>query len=413
MRIKKLQISIATKQLLANLLPLLADPPDLLWLLVSDDMYQAANEFLRYTQKLTALSNMKVELKTGLPDSPFNAIEEFGLELATQLDQQYADWVKTYNITGGTKLMAVALTSIFTEAGFNQIYIDTVNNRIEQIFPKRDRFPLPDLLNTKTYLEAHDMTWRKAQSDDSAWFNDALLREAATFNFAKAVAKTEGAGDFLSVLNQQLALALNKHKQLEQPQIDLRFIPVAFQDVFASLADADFIDYQREEKRIYLRSEASHRYLSGAWLEEYFYLVAQRASLTDFHSGIAITDNYDNYDTKKNIRNELDGVATYGNRVLLVECKTSSFGKDQTKDGNIVYKLDSIAHQVGGIFFTPLLLSAQPLDNTTSANRNVYTTARANAADIQVVAGKDLLKLEPAMKYWMKNGRWPSNLKNF
>lgn len=406
---KKLQISIATKQPLANLLPLLADTPDLLWLLVSDDMQQAADEFLRYTQKLPALANMKVELKTGLPDSPFNAIGEFALELASQLDEQYADWVKTYNITGGTKLMAVALTSIFTEEGFHQIYIDTANNRIEQIFPKGASFALPDLLDTRTYLEAHDMTWRRAQSDDSEWLSSVLAREPATFHFAKAVARTENAGDFLSMMNQQLANALNKHKQLEQPQIDLRFVPAAFQDVFATLSDANFIDYEKEEKRIYLRSEESHRYLSGAWLEEYFYLVAQRAGLTDFHSGIAITDNYD---SKKNIRNELDGVATYGNRVLLVECKTSSFGKDQTKDSSIVYKLDSIAHQVGGIFFTPLLLSAQPLDHTTSANRDVYTTARANAADIQVMAGKDLLKLEAALKYWMKNGRWPVSLKD-
>jgi Holliday junction resolvase len=209
------------------------------------------------------------------------------------------------------------------------------------------------------------------------------------------------------MLNQQLALAINKYKQLEQPQIDLRFIPSAFQDVFIALTDANFIDYDRIDQRIYLRSENSHRYLSGAWLEEYFYLVAKRAGLIDVHSGIEITDNFD---TKKNIRNELDGVATQGNRVLLVECKTSSFGKDQTKDSSIVYKLDSIAHQVGGIFFTTLLLSAQQLDHTTSSNRDVYTTARANAADIRVVAGKDLLKLEAALKYWVSHRRWPSDL---
>lgn len=402
-----LQIAIATKQPLANLLPLLVSPPDKLWLLISEDMRQAADEFVRFIQKVPALATMAVELKVGLPDSPYFAIQEYGVELAAELEQEYENWLKTYNVTGGTKLMAVALTGIFNEKGYRQIYVNTANNQIEEIFPLGQSTELPNLLDTKTYLEAHDVTWRKADSDELQWQQQVTLRESSTLKFAKAIAKAEKANHFLSMLNQQLASAATK-KEILNPQIDLSFIPSAFNDVFQSLAQVEFIDYDKDYKRIYLKSMASHRYLSGAWLEEYFYLIAKRAGLVDIHAGIDITDNFDN---KKDIRNEIDGAATHANRVLLVECKTSSFGKDQQKDSSIVYKLDSLANQVGGIFHTSLLLSAQPLDHTTSNNRAVYTTARANAADISVIAGVNLLKLEPALKTWMSTGRWPLDAK--
>lgn len=399
-----LQIAIATKQPLANLLPLLCSPPQILWLLVSEDMRQAADEFVRFVNKVPSLAQMNVVLKHALPDSPYLAIEDFGLDLAAELAQHYSGWNKIYNVTGGTKLMAVALTGIFNEQGFKQIYVNTASNQIEQLFPRGESTLLPNLLDTKTYLEAHDVTWRKAESDAEGWLDNVNCRESATLKLATAVAKDHNANHFLSMLNQSLVLAVNKTGQLHNPQLDLNFIPDKFAKAFQELEESGSIDFDKDNKRIYLKSAASHRYLSGAWLEEYFYLVARRAGLTDIHSGIDITDNFD---SKKDIRNEIDGAATYGNRVLLVECKTSAFGKDQQKDSNIVYKLDSLSHQIGGIFHTSLLLSAQPLDHITSNKRAVYTTARANAADIVVVAGADLLHLELALKAWMATGRWP------
>lgn len=400
---KKLHIAIATKQPLANLLPLLDDPPELLWLLVSNDMNQAAAEFINFINKVPALAGTTVVQKKGLPDSPYLDIESFGLDLAAELEEHYSGWHKTYNVTGGTKLMAVALTGIFKEDSFSQLYVNTASNQIEQLYPHKESKTLAHMLNTRIYLEAHDVTWRKADSDSEDWKAQIEHRQAATRKLANAIAKESKANDFLSMLNQQLAKALTADKKLVQPQIDLSFIPPQFKEALSKLAEADIIDIELNNKRLYLKSIASHRYLSGGWLEEYFYLTAKKVGLTDIHSGIHITDNFD---SKKDIRNELDSALSHANRLLLVECKTSAFGKDQQKDSNIVYKLDSLAHQIGGIFHTPLLLSAQPLDHTTSKNRQVFTTARANAADIHVLAGADIIKLEDALKWWMMHGKW-------
>lgn len=92
------------------------------------------------------------------------------------------------------------------------------------------------------------------------------------------------------------------------------------------------------------------------------------------------------------MRNELDCVAAHRNRLLLVECKTG--GLDEA--AGVVYKLDSIAHDMG-LFQQRLLVSARPLSEA--------ARARAQAGGIALVEAAQLGQLRDTVRQWMENRR--------
>lgn len=59
------------------------------------------------------------------------------------------------------------------------------------------------------------------------------------------------------------------------------------------------------------------------------------------------------------IENEFDALVVSRHRLLVIECKTSQFGRNASRDANYVYKLTQLSRGVGGIMSRSLLLSAR------------------------------------------------------
>ncbi len=142
-------------------------------------------------------------------------------------------------------------------------------------------------------------------------------------------------------------------------------------------------------EEIYFHDPEAAEYLSGRWLEEYVWHAVKDAVPEEVKAGAEFTDMAH---PREDVRNELDGIAAHRNRLLLIECKTARL--DEGAD--VVYKLDSIAHDMG-LFQQRLLVSARPLDDK--------TRARAKAEDIAIVEAAGLKQLRDSVKNWMENRR--------
>lgn len=400
----KIHILIVTGQAMANYLPVLLEKAGLLALLVSDSMQQKAAELSKKIQHTPELTGTQLQLYPGLPDSQLAAIQEYGLKIRMALEEAYPNAQFVYDLTGGSKLMALALASVFQDKQYRQVYLNTDHNQMEVVYPSGENaIALPALVDSKSQLESNGFTWRKAQSASAEWRDSVNTRRDLSFNFATLLGRhTDMMQNFIRQLNRAASLS----QQAQQPVQQLNYLPRGLYPLMVQLTEAGLIDWAEDnDKTLYFCSDDAIRYLNGGWLEEYFYLVAQQTGIADSHTGVEVTNNFD---PKADIRNEIDGVCSVNNRLLLVECKTAKLGGNDEKDAQILYKLSAIANQLGGQYCTRLLLAALPVDHTTKDQREVKITKRANADDIQVVAGPDILHLKQYLQHWQQYGRWPA-----
>lgn len=399
----KIHIAVATDQTMANLIPILAEPADQLILLVSAEMLPKVDSQIKAIKRHPRLTALDIQVRQNMPSSSVEAIQEFALNLLGELEQLNTEII--FNLAGGTKLMTLALYQVFSEPNIRQIYPNTSHNKIEILWPKKQEpVPLPDLLDAKAYLQTNGVTWRSAISEQAEWVSMVSDRQKMTFMLANQLAKaTETTEKLIRQLNEAGAHALNKQQKLSNPEQSLNYVNRAMFTLLQTLAEHGMLYWDEQQPNdIEFCSEASVRYITGGWLEEYFFLVAKQVGLTDSHCSVQITDDID---AKANVRNELDGVIAHNNRLLLVECKTAKLGKDEFKDANIIYKSDSINKRIGGQYSTNLLLSALPLDHTTKDNREVKITARAQGVGIKILAGSAILNLKNWLQNWKETGK--------
>lgn len=354
------------------------------------------------------LSNVTIKCFPDLPDSNIRAIEDYALNVSEQLEALYPEAEFIYDLTGGSKLMAIALAAVFTGDNYSQIYLNTENNLLEYVEPRdKPSEQLNTLIDAKTYLTINGATWRHALSENLDWQDKIAARQLLTMNFAKMLSThTKDMENFVRQLNRAASLSSDKHKGLYAPDQKLDFVPKACRSVMQDIADSGMVDwYPDKGKAITFINEDAVNYLNGGWLEEYFYLVSQQVGLDDSHCSVKFIDTTIR---KSDNHNELDGLCAFNNRLLIAECKTLKIGLDQQKDNNILYKMDSIASHIGGQFCTKLLLSALPVDHVTRDKRKVNVSDRAKSIEVNVLAGKDVLALKTHLEQWKNSGKWLS-----
>jgi hypothetical protein len=391
---------------MANLLPALAVQPSVIVLLTSDSMLAKQAVLKTLIAKTPKLSDTVVECFEGLPDYNVGSIEDYALSVFEELEQRYPKAEFIYDLTGGSKLMALVLAKVFTGDNFSQLYLNTQNNLLEYVEPpNKPSEKLSALIDAKTYLTANGATWRSALSESDEWREHVLCRKTLTFEFANLLKRHHlDMENFIRQLNSAASDSSNKDKGLHAPEQQLNFIPKVCQPLMQAIADQGMLDWHAHNvKDITFVNEDAVSYLNGGWLEEYFYLVCEQVGLEDSHCSVKFTDTSIR---KSDNHNELDGLCAFNNRLLIAECKTAKLGKDQQKDNNILYKIDSIASHIGGQFCTRLLLSALPLDHQTHNKRQVNVTQRAKSIEVRVLAGKDIVTLKDHLQYWKDMGQW-------
>lgn len=382
-----IHVCLVSDHLLSNLIPILMDSPSLVYLVVSEDMGRKGLDH-RF-QKLLKTHSIASVLRDKAPSAGLPELQEYAFNLVAELGTAHPDRTIVLNATGGTKLMALAFVEIFRGLpNVDIIYTDTDHGRLEYLtdpdYPTR---PMTSVLDIATYLAAHGLTLRSSSSEDRVWRERVEGRKPLTKWLAHNAADI---GDFLGALNGLANAALDRNGQLIQPWQRFSSAPRGrWQKAMEQITPYALLAWDGGAN-ISFKEADSARYLGGLWLEEYAWHIVRDERPDDVQVGVIGTWEGQRQNPS---RNEFDLLTVNRNRMLVMECKTLRFGNDDSKDQDILTRLESLGRNAGGLFGRTLLLSARQLSST--------ARARAISQHIQVIEADRLGELRDFVRSWM------------
>lgn len=383
-----IHICLISDQLLANFLPIKLERPDKVFIIGTQ--YTEKKGLSERFEKLLALLNIPVQRATTLaPDDNFSQLHDYFISVYDEITALQADNI-TLNLTGGTKLMSLAAFQMLGDDCQRVIYTNTQADKIDELRAKTAT-PLPSLLTVEEYLISYGVSPKSYNNQSADWIDAVESRRPLTKQLADFFSRDKSK-DFLSVINGMVQAAVTsvrtptggREKQLEYPKQAFRFLINSQKQLLNMFQEYQLIDYDGNKTIVFTSIEAA-QYLGGFWLEEYAYLIATDVGVDEIRCGQAI--QWD-----KVTRNELDMVIVHNNRLLIMECKTRRYDKDRRKDDDSIYKLDSVAEDLRGLYGSKWLLSVDNIDDRTQK--------RANSQGINVVAGGELLTLKDKLLAW-------------
>jgi hypothetical protein len=332
-------------------------------------------------------------IKEGTPDAGLADIIDYALALAGELEAHYPGARITLNATGGNKLMAMGFIEAFRAArNIRILYTDTAHRRLETLPVSREApappQPMQDVLDVPLYLRAQGFHFTGAVSDDPAWRERAQRRKPACKYLARHAADLE---KFIGTINYLAKEALERvpgqeQERLVRPSQSLPKPPrEACREAMEQLARSGLISWQAGAADFTIADVEAAQFLRGVWLEEYAWHVAHDEGLFDARMGV---NGY--WQKSQKTRNEFDVLATHGNQLLYIECKTLRF--QEGNDNELAYKLDSLGGDVRGLFGDTWLLTAR------AATKQLQD--RARQARFRILGPDELPKLRDHIRAW-------------
>ncbi len=241
------------------------------------------------------------------------------------------------NITGGTKIMSLAVYNFFTRNGAGEIfYVPIGKNEIRQIFPLRKNRTnvISQRLNLLEYLTAYGV---EVQASSLKKKNTLLKTEKETTNLFNT---------FISSQRQELfeaaeAIRINEYrgkKILSNSDSDEE------KELFEKARIFNDIGMNWKNENEISKDET--KYITGEWLEEFVYpRIKKWLNKTDDEIALGLQL------VKKNSPNEYDIMFTHNNALYVIECKTdvsdNSEGKISYLYTNTLYKAATLKKEFG------------------------------------------------------------------
>jgi len=372
----KTHIVLLSDQVLPNVLPALdaAISPANIVLCESDAMCHKG-----IGQRLKDLFESKsIECETfalgGAYD--FNALEERFLELAARYDGCEAD--VAVNLTGGTKLMAIAAQNVFGAGCFTCFYSIPQRNEIVEITGERSPpVALRHQIKLNDYFLVHGYKVLSKQGRDYKLVHRAeqlakeLLSDLGTYS------------KHIGYLNMLAA------KAEEAYSLKVRTETVAEQEHILELFYRyGFIKYF-DDKKVEFGTEENRSFCKGLWLESHLH-----QTFKDINQDIkeSLGEGLQDYATSVVVKsstgtkNEFDGAFIYKNNLYVVEAKTAQL---KEKGADVLYKLDSLK-DFAGMYTRPIIVTFRSLKG--------YDKKRATDLGINVIEGSALNALGRKLK---------------
>ncbi|MGZ0020550.1 Card1-like endonuclease domain-containing protein [Nitrosomonas sp. wSCUT-2] len=282
------------------------------------------------------------------------------------------------NVTGGTKLMAMAAQDVFRKAEKPVFYVNVDNDEVISLDPRSKTFTLPTQINLQQYLAAHGFKALQLEKPDIP---------ESTRNFVSTLAdKSMHQGNALGSLNYY---AQKAKQTLTSPKLT--------QDLLNNKAFKTLISlFQKNHKlsiqhnKIVFPNEADRHFVNGGWLEYWVYCV-----LSDLSGELNITDwgiNLEGQAPNGINHNELDAACLLKNTLHIIECKSSNLGAG-TVGVEALYKLNSL-RRMGGLRTKAMLIDYRG---------SLRSVDKSRAADLQltVVSGAQLRDLRGTLRGWL------------
>lgn len=416
----QLHVTLVTGRPEANLIPLLQLKPERVCLVSSERMMNAA-ERLHALLKEQLPATTDIQVKHGLPDTDPQAISKYAFDLADELSTSESEenaLAITYDLTGGTKLMALLFQEAMRSCGAEMIYTNSDTGCIYHMGAelKPDSFrseTIEPVLDARLYLRANGKDLLRSASDEPAWKERVRLRKALTKHLGRHADKLDGLigqlnyliraspGDKPPVIlegDRQTGSRLNEQGW----QQSLTNLPGGdWKKALTLMNEAGVIEWSPAAAReLRFASLDGALYLSGGWLEEYAWHCARDTGLEDVHCSAELLDETGR---KSDVRNEFDCLAVHRNRMLIFECKTARMNVEE-RDQQVLHKLNSLTDQSAGLYGTRVLLTSGTFGSEKHRDTNLK---RAQSMQVKVTEGADLKQLPDKIKGWMATGNWP------
>lgn len=369
-------LCLVSDQAVPNLLPVLDDGsrPRHVVLAASREMTQKATWLQQVIKRRCRGTSVEI-LELG-DAYDYDALTDCFIDFLDQhRDRQIA-----LNVTGGTKMMAVAAQEVFRADGRPVFYVNVDSDAVIHVGQKGRSAPLRSAMKIRDLLEVQGYVVEQAD-------HPALTAERRDL-CARLIdhVKTDGIG--LGELNRLAASDAARSSRsvtLSERDLDSRSLARVV-DLFA---DGKVLHRQRDA--IVFADEAARRFVNGGWLEAHVHQVMQNLrgrhpDITD----VAVNVRFKHPDGLT--QNELDVACLIRNRLHIVECKTANLAQagagGDDKATEAIYKMEAML-KIGGLRTRGMIADYRGALSKIAANRD-----RAKAAGIAVAAAEQLRDLE-------------------
>lgn len=382
-----LHVCIATGQNLANLIPALQLQASHVVILETPEMRESAGN-LKRALEARGIGVKHLPFDDTTPETIIRAAGKVALELGER--------PLVLNATGGHKLITLALVEQMEVAdALHLVYAETRHDRLDWLKPVPEVEAMKDVLTLEDILHAQGyrlkgagdrnptMTgWQNAQWCVEAQGRESLTRQLG--NEADKLARFFGALNLLA--DQALA---NEPDGPFRPQQEFEFAPGGANAKVLRDAQKIGLLHWEGDSEVVFRDEQAASYFRGGWLEEYVWLKLRGIKPRDWAVNVQVET------VSGKTPNEFDALVAHRNRMLVIECKTSRFGRDSDRDAQYIYKLQHLTQRLGGIMAKPLLLSARKLSDPA---RN-----RARESNVDVIEAEQIRTFAQWLNRWMGN----------
>lgn len=295
-----------------------------------------------------------------------DSISDIEEKLIKQIQHEDDD-ILLINITGGTKIMSLAVYNFFSRVGAAEIfYIPIGKNELRQIFPLKKNMVsrIAERLSLLEYLKSYGVTVQPSSYEKK---NYLLKPEEETKKLFKA---------FVS----------EKHNELFQAAEVIRLAGYRGKKVnIANNETAHLFDTAKifnncgvtweNENEI---SKDETKYITGEWFEEFVYPIIKSVLYkSDDEIGIGLQL------VKGGAPNEYDIMFTHNNSLYVIECKTDVTDNEEGKINylftNTLYKAATLKKEFG-LWVNYYLFALNDFSKLTDTQKN-----RAKQLDIKLV----------------------------
>jgi hypothetical protein len=375
-------VCLVSDQATPNLLPLIDEQ----WrprhaVLATSPAMRARAEQLTALLRTRGMQVSRIELRDAYDYARLS--EDFLCFLAEHEHESLA-----LNVTGGTKLMAVAAQEVFRSAGKQAFYVSLESDEIVVIGEQGTSAPLRARLTIGEYLRVHGYEPMSA--------GRAAITAAQRDVAARLIDHAEAHGKWMGQINWLARQAKpSLVVELTEAQDDSRGLG----QMLDLLIDAGLL--RRAARRVSFPDEAARAFVNGGWLELHVLQV-----LRDLQGSGAIGDAAINLDVKhpdKVTRNEIDAAFMHRNTLHLIECKTANLAQpgvtDDDKATEAIYRMESLL-KLGGLRTRGMIVDYRGALGTSQANRK-----RADASRIEIIGGRELRDLKRQIsRRWLQRG---------
>jgi len=299
------------------------------------------------------------------------------------------------NITGGTKLMAIAAFKVAQDRSIPSFYVDTANKRCIQFGTSEPDFPIERLM-VQDYIELIGAGILNEKTD---YFRD----EHRLAKLCSIVIQNQDKWDTFSSYIHESAR--------QYPSSTLRFeVPLTITSkqnghpitpdipFMCQLLQAGLLKYVNisRNKLIfeYCDQQAKNMlFTRGEWLEYYVFQTLNKLDLCDdVCAGVNIVWDKSSMDSGQLVHNELDILATRSSVLYGISCKS---GKEKKEISQFLNEVEQYTRKLGGIFYKTALVVARPLQPA--------QLERARQMNVRVLlAGRDEQRFIQELSEWMK-----------